>query len=420
MSAGRYRISSYDVKKLAGKSFSMKNRASSTSVRFQVTADQVRAGKEGYGVCVDCFHPDGTVPSFLKIFKFDVPERHGRNRFLRDLGMAKRHWLFSALPYGYLPRTDVEGTAIVGNVSKRILGRDGQQARDISQFIDQGEWNFTDAERRRFGGQLCCAIVALEGLDMVHGDLSLGNVLLGHDAKDGDVAVLCDYDGFYHPSQRLLPLEQDKKQIRIAGTAGFLYPQLLEEIDASKPDVCVQTDRFALGALICQMMVWQADTADQLQRWELVDQEISRSRDLGGLPAAIRQRWPEGFDLLQQALTAPTIQEMPGPRTWLSALGGPQPRPARPPLLTVRNRRLKIEDVKFNLKSASGNLGRGRPELAKVDFSRTGSDVELHFKWSEPVFRKSRTKLEAFKLTQENPVRLRPGDSAMSNCWECW
>ncbi len=424
-----YMMNATLLQDLYGQELKIRRRDSGELVRFEIQSyvtgqvERPRVGLEGYGLNVNCYHPQkGKIASFLKVFKYDVPERRQRSRFLYQLGLAKHHdWLFKGLPYAILPMTRINNVHIVGHIAQRILDDQGQQAPNLKELLEGERWNYSTKQRRRFCGEICCAVVTLEGLSMIHGDISLGNVLIGTNPKTGKaVATLCDFDAFYHPTQSLLPLKYRRRPTRPAGALGFQYPALLEQIEGNDPDVCVRTDRFALGVAVCQMMVWDNKLSDQLKREELLTTEIIKARDLGRLPGDLRDRWPVGFGMLQSALEAKNIDEIPGPRQWLEAVGGPPP-PV--PVIHTRKRRPKARGARYlepplaRLKSASGTLGAVHAELGPVSFERRGQDVLLSFAWEAPVLKKSFGGIYR-QLDQMEQVKIQPGESITSNGWE--
>ena len=424
--ASSYSVGPAAIKRLVGKSFELHSEVLQRPVRFRIesaaegTPRGPKRGEEAYGMLVDCDHPTGLIPSFLKILKIDAPGRLERNQFLMRLGLAGEHWMFQGFPYGSLSMVQIGGVAVLGHVSRQVRGPSGDVAPSLKQLIET-DWSFDLERRRRLAGQLCCTVHVLEGLELVHGDLSLGNVLVGWDWESGggEVAVLCDYDGFYHPSQPLLPLEHQGKPVRRCGSPGFFYPELLEQIRKHAPDVAVRTDRMALGALVCQLMVWQSGTAEQLGRYELLDDSDIESRNLSRLPPSLWEAWPQGYDLLEEALKATSIESMPSPRRWLAELGGP---PLLPPLLLIRNRGYTDWQQLVRMGSPTGTLGAIDPELQAVSFERLADGVRLTFGGpaSGPLMVKQNA-LDFPKPVASNQVTLQIGGHVVSGPWgfEC-
>jgi serine/threonine protein kinase len=413
-----YFIGPKEIQELRGRSFEVKSRALGTEVKFQVSNDDVGEplgplrGAEAVGLCAECLHPDGTVPSFLKIFTAAVPERVQRNRFLMDLGLSGRHWMFSAMPYGVLPQVSINDVKIVGHLSRRLVDRSGRIAPTLGSFVLEDQWQPSTDERFRFAGQLACAVHALESLDLVHGDISLNNVLVGWDEQDGEVAVLCDFDGFRHPSQPALPIQAGRMSVRKVGSPGFQSPLLLERMTAGETDMEVVTDRFALAALLCQIMVWQPGYGEDLGRAELLSTDMIEQRSLSGLPGHFSASWPEGFKLLRQALEAKEPAHMPSARQWLEVVGGP---PVAPPRLALRNpRRNGGKEIQVQLGSAEGNFQRVVEELKEVRFRQINSSVEVEFLWSDSVELRP---LGGARETAASRLSLRPGDEVFSGFW---
>lgn len=409
-------ISATGVRRLTGGSFEIKDLSSNRNIRFTI-GDQgqvVAAGAEAYGLPVDGKRGWGQdLAGFLKVFRHQVPERNQRNLFLVVQGLASRHWLFQGVPFGFLPQMQINGIEVHGNLSFRIRDRRGGIAPSLAQLVTTDQWVYDTETRSLFCGQLCCAIYALEELGWVHGDLSLGNVLIGWQEGQGEVAVLVDFDGFYHPRQPLLPLKVGRHDMRRVGSEGFQDPNLLDEIARDPSNACVRCDRFALGALICQLIVWQPWMAGQLSRHHLLSGDMIRKRNLEGLPGKIQDIWPQGFDLLQKALAGRRPHDQPGPREWLAAVGGP---PIRSPTLLVSNGRLRpAVYLAVELRSSAGSLGALHPELAPVKFTRQGEDVLLEFGWTAQVIVPLR---DEAAFVPGAPVALKAGSKVTSNFWK--
>lgn len=389
-----YQITGREVRALVGHKFSVKN-YDGRPVEFHIPppgAGWPRGGLEAYGLLVNCHHPQhGVVPSFLKVFKADIPERQKRNAFLIKLGLAKHHpWLFSGMPY-VVYRGHINGTQVVTHAAKQI-GMDSDASEDIARLRLRG-WSYPLDVRRRLVGHLCCAVGALEKLSFIHTDISAKNVIVTT-APDGlPAAVLCDYDGFFHPSQKPLPMHA-----RPLGSVGYQYPELIAQIAAQHPDILITTDRFALGALACEIMVWNDKIEDELQRTELLTNTIVSQRDVAGIPAALRARWKDGFELLQAAMKAKTVAEMPSPKDWLQAIGAtpdliPVDRQFNgTPRITLRQRRghpaqiTKIRDVYItNPHGTFASASPSHPQLASVEFFRSVGALELKFNNTTPV-----------------------------------
>lgn len=427
-----YSIAGIDLKKLYNQSFQITNKNSSGKIKFNIPLPAEgwpRTGLEAYVVTVNCNHPSrGQVPSILKIFKQNIGERAQRTRFLIDLGLAKHHpWLFQGMPYAAIKLMPVNGVQIVGHIAQHILGKNRGPSEDVFRLRQSGEWTYPWDLRKRLAGHLCCSVFALELLGVVHGDISGRNLVIGA-APDGfPAAILCDYDGFFHTLQPLLPSKYDGIPCRPLGSPGYQYPGLLEDLAANKPNIYVESDRFALAALVCEIMIWSDAVAKKLGRETLLDDNIVRSRNLSKIPADVRKLWKDGFDVLENAIRANTLKAMPGPANWMQALGvSVDPEVLQPqitfkhrPHIEIRRRRgtlvNKIQHIR--LQTQSGDLKKVAPELAQIEFSAPPSSLTLHIKWKAPIFLRRNGKLVELGMGPSK-VPVQPTDVVVSNHWE--
>jgi serine/threonine protein kinase len=164
----------------------------------------------------------------------------------------------------------------------------------------------------------------LEEISIVHADLSPSSIMvsgLGHLAP---VCRLIDFDGFSAPGVEDLPRRHEGQFSRPLGTLGYQYPELILKLmrDSTGSDnsIRVESDRFSLAALICQIMVLDTAFTESHRRWELLTNDIIVSRDLDPLKPYFDAKFPEGLDLLTRALLAKTIREIPSPRAWIETL----------------------------------------------------------------------------------------------------
>lgn len=413
-------ISGRDVQGWWGTTFEAHNLATNQRLPLRIPSPEAnwpRTGAEAYAIPVDCHLPNKTMPSVLKVFKQDVPERGPRSRYLVQLGLAKHHpWLFAAVPYVALSRLPIQNVHIDGHVARRVQRDPRTPADDIKRLRDSDQWSFDLETRRRLAGHLCCAIHALERLGVVHGDISAGNVLICAHPDGGPAAILCDFDGFHHPSQPLLPLG-----VRTLGSEGYQYPELLER--AGDPSVFVASDRFALGAMVCEIMAWDVADAEASGRTELLDSAITRARDVGAVPAAVTRRFQPGFELLQRALQATGPAAMPAPRDWLEALGVFLDAVVTPfsgrPLISIRQRQGTARSAarRVRLTTDSGDFGRVDVELVQVSYTFENGMLKLSFGWGAPAFLRRRGR--QFTYNEANPTLVvEAGDVISSRFWE--
>jgi serine/threonine protein kinase len=420
-----YFISGSDLKLLYNQFFRLRN-LSGQEAEFSIPQPAPgwpRTGLEAYGLLVDCKHPSrGNVPSFLKIFKMEIPYRAKRSEYLIKTGLARHHpWLFQGMPYVAMDGFTINGIRVVGHIAQQIRGNNGFTAEDLSRLRNNNSWKPTQTERKRAAGHLCCAVAALEELEIVHGDISSRNVIIGA-APDGKVAaILCDYDGFYQPKQPLLPLQYNNTPCRPIGSAGYQYPQVVADLTANKADVAVKTDRFALAVLACELMVWDESVTQELGREELLTNEIIQKCDLTPLPVKIRNKWKEGFDLLQDALRAKDIAEMPSPAAWLDILKGlpsiTVPFTGRPQVNVSRRKGSPVLIGKVNLVNPHGSFAPLHPDLRALEFSAPPAALHLKIQWGFPVLLRRNGRLTSLG-NGPRTLSLQPGDVVTSNQWE--
>ncbi|WP_169055207.1 protein kinase [Azospirillum sp. TSH100] len=436
---GKYEMTNYsfsasNLKKIYGQKFYANNMAGGGNITFSIHNEsnaRPRTGLEAYGILVSCHHPSlGDLPSFLKIFKVDIPERRERTEFLIQSGLTKSHeWLFQGVPYAWLPGSTINSHTIIGHVALQIGGRFGGCAEDFSRLKEQGAWNGTyDPKlRKTFAAQLCCAVAALESMQIVHGDLSAANIMIGPGPKGERVCSLCDFDGFYHPSIQPLPRTVGGIACRPLGTTGYQYPEILNRIaadpGAKDGSILVQTDRFALGAIICELMTWSPDAEALLDRHELLTPEMVRAQSISELPDRIVQLWPKGFRLLERALKAGSIADMPSPEDWLEALGIGvrlhkefQNRPFFEFHKRSGTRTKLVQKVQLSM-SDTGNFASVSSELSEIGYQFSGKKLLLKVGWGHPLFLIQDGRSHSLGDGPQD-VPLNPADSLISNFWE--
>jgi hypothetical protein len=421
-----YSLSASDLKQLYGARFQLQNLQGVSSEFTIPTAAPTwpRSGQEAYGLLVECQHPDrGRLPSFLKVFKQDVPARAQRTAYLIRLGLANHHpWLYQGMPYVAFHDFKIGGVSIHGHIARQILGNGHGGAEDLARLrTTPDRWAPSPDQRRRLAGHLCCAVAGLEDLQLCHGDLSPRNLVIGA-APDGEpAAILCDYDGFFHPDLPALPDYHDNRPCRPLGTPGFQAPELLERIENSLSSAIVRSDRFALAVLVCEILVWNDMMAQLLNREELLTPDLIRSRDLKPLPRQVLRAWPDGFDLLQSALSARDPGEMPSPDEWIALLIGVR-FIGRPQIRVSRRRGQAVRVGEVRLTSDAGDLSRVHPELAPCRFEvstrRQGCSCRLTLGWQAPVMIRRRG--QSLETLGQGPltVHVAAGDKVHSNQWE--
>lgn len=322
-----YRFIATDFDSLWGSSFSVPSNAYVLQFKIPKKVDAyLRSGAEAYGICITCVHPQkGSMPSFLKVFKQNVPVRDKRTSFLINSGLAAKHHAFHGVPYAWLGQMSINNTSFVGHVALQIGGNvkgvtDDLKRIKANKIID----TFSFETRRSLAAQLCLVISALEKMGIIHGDLSPGNLMIGPNDSGELICTLVDYDNFYHSSVPLLPRKIGAIPCRPLGSIGYQYINFLERLtkDTNGEDdsLYIETDRFAMAVLVCELMLWSSDVEELLCREELLlFNNIKCKYDY--LPDSIVSKWPEGFNILNRTINASSIASMPSPMEWLEALG---------------------------------------------------------------------------------------------------
>jgi hypothetical protein len=426
-----YIVVAKDLLALYGKGFAVPVAGTKQPLKFEVPGapqNQRFQGTEAYGVLVDCLHPArGRLRSFLKIFRYDIAERAPRTAFLINTGLARKHpWIYHGVPYAWLRRFEVAGVPIVGHVALQIGAEFGRAAKDFAR--SRFSW---DAEsmrtRKRLAGQLCVAVLGLERMEITHGDLSPGNIMIGPGPNGETTCTLCDFDGFHHPSQPLLPRTINGNPCRPLGSPGFQYKSLIDQIrrdpENKDPSIKVETDRFALAVLCCELVVWSQGLGDHLRQDTLMANASGQATSLDHLPKSTIDLWPEGFALLERALAAKTIDEMPSPESWLLALGFTG---ATSPLLPGSRPRIRFfrsfgnnrtRHAEANLTSDEGDFSSIDPALSAIRFQFDGQELNLEVTWTHDVFIAPPCPIQA---NGPGPRRLvlSLGQSIRTNGWE--
>jgi hypothetical protein len=168
-------------------------------------------------------------------------------------------------------------------------------------------------------------------------------------------------------------------------------------------------------------MIWDESVTKELGREELLDNEIIRGRDLAKLSSKITQKWKEGSDLLQDALKAKKITDLPSPDAWLDLISGLQ-APVAPfigrPLVNVYRRRGAREFVKrVKLGNVKGSFAPVNPDLRALEFLAPSGGLTLDVQWGFPVFLRRNERLTSLGKGPRK-LMLQPGDVVTSNQWE--
>lgn len=201
---------------------------------------------------------------------------------------------------------------------------------------------------------------------------------------------------------------------------------LIESRRDGDQNAFVDSDRFALAAMICEIMAWEVADMDSLRRSEMLDSNTIVSRDLRRINKEFGRRWPIGFDLLDTAVKAQTSAEMPGPIDWMRALAlripqdvfavAVKPFVGRPVITVSHVHGTEVASTRrVVLQNPNGTFAPLDKRLAEVCFSAPNGSLELEFRWNLPVF----VRREGRLVESKGPVsfKIQPGDEVHSNQW---
>ena len=107
----------------------------------------------------------------------------------------------------------------------------------LSKYIGR-HGKLTAKEGTKIGVAITDALAAAHGVDLIHGDLKPGNILLG---KSGEIKV-ADF------GTAQLMREMDENKERLEGTAGYLAPEALKRLGSTQV-----SDLFSLGVVMYEM-----------------------------------------------------------------------------------------------------------------------------------------------------------------------
>lgn len=429
-------ITASDIKKLAGKSFTLPNMAGG-SARFDFPSPfppgWPKVGLEAYVVPVTCTRADGTtISAVLKNFKEKIPVRPSRTSFLVQSGLAKDHaFLFQGVPFAWVDGVIVEGVPITGHVTKFVGDEYGGGAEDL-RIVRQNDKMPADFEQRKeLASNLASAIEILEAKSIVHGDISPGNVMLApSEDQTGQACNLIDFDGFFHSSLPKIPLKHNGANIRPIGSAGYQYPELMQRARAdttfTDDNVFVATDRFAMAVMCLELAIWDDEVSQILgsdptePRENLLTEDMILKRTLQPLGQIILNKFPEGVQLLEEAMNA-AINDMPSPAEWLKILGDQQTDFANIPHVEVfrvsgtRQRLIR----RANLTNPGGDFSPIDGRLKSVQYGKSADGlVSIAFGWQAPVIRKQANgRVRTLQNDEIGNIAVSPGDEYSSNGW---
>lgn len=424
-------------------------------------------GLEAYVIPGQCKHPtEGTFPVMLKVFKNEVPERNERTRFLTETlklgtksGRSAKglpdnlHWMFFGFPFHWMGRVRINNTEVIAHLTRHIGGeRPGGTADFITyksaEPTDPICWDHVQqSERVDLALQLVDMARTLEVIGFVHGDLSHGNLLIGPGAYGHRVATLCDYDGYYYPRVSQLPRVLNGQPIRPVGTPEFQHPEINKRFHAdttgADAGLFVGTDRFAMGVLICEMMVWSNALKGTLVRDTLLAEADIQARSLQGvdrLAPAARKAFPGGFELLEKAMQATGMwnassvsdwakQNLPGPDEWKAKIlqgAAVWPDGSNPHVVYYKQVGTNPPTRRNEgaISSSQGNFAQAvgaESPLTEISFTWKSTErrLELTFSGADEVRRRRGTSGPFLKESPSRPltVRVSPGDHFVTGTW---
>ena len=388
-----------------------------------------RKGAEGFGLPVKLKHASHkTIDGFLKVFLVDVPQREKRNLFLVEKGMAKLHELFHGMPFAIILNEVIAGVTITGHIAHQLNSEQNSHIDDINLLKENEEWDFSWDERKALCESLCVSVAAMEKHNLVHGDIAPGNVIITKNDQHQYLSKLCDFDSFYHPNQPLLPIKHENIMIRTLGNPGYQYYELTKLLKENKVEenTYVKTDRFALGALLCEIMVWENGLESKLKpkRKELLTEDMILNRDIGGLPLSIRNKWKDGFSLLEQALKCTRWQDLPSAEQWLEALGFSIPSSilsssfVKEPIINIAKVRgnTKKDICTAHISNSKGNFEKISSELKSIDYDFNNQKLIININWTDPIFHIKDGKRKNLGKGPKS-IGISPNDEILSGFW---
>jgi len=281
-----------------------------------------KRGGEGYVFPVRVRLGSFTRLFAMKTFSSSSTTRVDRSVFLTQLrSFLEGDPRFQALPIWAVDTLEVGGVLLNGHIAPLVGGIGDSGWRELRELFGSGEWfELSTKIRRVLLKDLALAVRKMEDCGLIHGDLSLANILVDVSAEPKELA-LCDYDAFVFNGVE--PIERPNRPL---GTLGFQSPNLFEQYLADregKADISVDTDRFALAALIATSEMWSKDDAIEAGKRgqnSIVSEAVLHSRSLASIKKEQALRFPSGVALLAKALSAKRSEDMPAPIDWVHAL----------------------------------------------------------------------------------------------------
>ncbi len=428
------------IKDLCGKSFNVENSVDGTKVKFQFPSKfdgWPRRGGEAIVAPIICKHPQqGDIPSIMKFFDHVVPGRAKRQTYLLNFNLAGTFdHLYEAVPYLWVDKT-VASHRLYGHVAKHVChNRPGDDFERVRLHDTDNMDNFSENNRREMAAELCNAILGLEKLNIVHTDLSPKNIVIGKYSDSEAHCVLIDYDGFHSPHAPKIPRQHKGNLVRMLGTPGYQHPSLMRRIEQDNgmdDGLFVENDRFALGVLCFELMTWTKKVADNLQSSQigLLSEEALKQGRLD-VPVEVKSAWPEGFQLLEEAVKEPDTNSLPGPEDWLHVVRPelkPQNRKSWKTTVFLRIFRqrgnqtpIKKQRLHFESQAGQGSLGKVDARLSDIAYSYKNENgrcvsFKIHITSAAPVLMKQDRKTKNLGV-RPDAIEVEPEDQILTDGW---
>jgi hypothetical protein len=324
----------------------------------------------------------------LKLLKQQSPVRQKRMAFLSELRLYDLLPVFAAAPFAAVsgivqPKGKPTQIAINGHLSRFVYGR--TLAALMSSTATQPSWaEFPLESRVRMAAELAGAVTVLERVGLAHGDLKPQNLIVEEEPGQTPGLRLVDYDSFHFRDPIWAP-PIPRKEIRVKGSRGYVHANYA----APEPDL-VTSDRLALAVLCYELVALEPSHIEWREKQYTLFQQDELSNRKLDTPPEIRELWPEGWGLLEQAILADTAEAGPGPDTWLSALerriiptadSHPLPAEVQPYqlILEIRNQRhpAKVTDPFLPICRPTDSLVRVSPDLSWLRYVWKNSMLRL-------------------------------------------
>jgi serine/threonine protein kinase len=190
----------------------------------------------------------------------------------------------------------------------------GTNWASIADELREGKLELLDVKRLQMSLSLAKCILMLETGRCSHRDLSSTNVFFDENGR----AYLIDWDCLYNPE---LPFQSNTP----IGTMGYIAPFLktTEGNTDGSSTWCPYADRFALAALITEILLVGPDTASSHEDGSLFSQEqidTPQHEFVKDHINKLRRISKPCASLAQQAFAVSYFSECPSPSDWIGAL----------------------------------------------------------------------------------------------------